>query len=147
MKGPKIISAAKAFVVDGQGNFLCLYRSGTHPTHPHWADLPGGLIDEGEMPFEALVREMQEECQIDISYSKFNLIFAESEMPDKFPDTSITRLFYLIKIDDIKPEVLISWEHEKYEWLKYEEIFGKKFEEFVERAKEYIFKNKISLNV
>lgn len=146
MANPKIISATKAFVVDKDDNFLCLYRSGTHPTHPHWADLPGGLIDEGEQPLDALFREIQEECKYDISGSQYSLIFGSSEVPQKFTGTSITRLFYVIKIDEVTPALTISWEHEKYEWLPLQEIYNIEFEEFVEDAKKYILENKISLN-
>ncbi len=143
----KILSAAKAFVVDNSGNFLCLYRSGTHPTHPHWPDLAGGLIDDNEQPHDALIREMYEECQNDISGCEFKLIYAASEVPEKFEDTSISRLFYLVKLNTSKPEIVLSWEHEKYEWLSLEQILELEFEEFVEEAKKYILKNKISLNV
>ncbi|MEU8134801.1 NUDIX hydrolase [Streptodolium elevatio] len=53
---PTVYASACGFITDARGRVLLVkpnYR-------PYWA-LPGGLVDEGELPHEACVRELREE--------------------------------------------------------------------------------------
>lgn len=57
----KIIKAAGGIVKNGKGEHLFIYRLG------YW-DLPKGKVDEGEKMETAAVREVEEECGIDVHY-------------------------------------------------------------------------------
>lgn len=62
----KLIRAAGGFVKNGKGKFLFIFRLGK------W-DLPKGKVDEGEKMAEAAVREVEEECGIEIDYRGMHL--------------------------------------------------------------------------
>ena len=57
----KIIFAAGGLVKNGKGDYLFIHRLGK------W-DLPKGKVDEGEKMREAAVREVEEECGIEVDY-------------------------------------------------------------------------------
>lgn len=57
----KIIKAAGGLVKNGNGEYLFIFRLGK------W-DLPKGKVDEGEKMREAAVREVEEECGIQVDY-------------------------------------------------------------------------------
>ncbi|SVA23020.1 uncharacterized protein METZ01_LOCUS75874 [marine metagenome] len=54
--------------MDGDGNIL-LVRQYRHPAKEHLLEVPAGLIDEGEEPDEAAMRELREE----VGYRSTNL--------------------------------------------------------------------------
>jgi len=57
----KVIKAAGGLVKNGRGKFLFIHRL------EKW-DLPKGKVDEGESMRKAAVREVQEECGIEVDY-------------------------------------------------------------------------------
>ena len=57
----KVIKAAGGFVKNGYGDYLFIYRLGK------W-DLPKGKVDAGESMKKAAVREVEEECGIQVDY-------------------------------------------------------------------------------
>ena len=75
-RDPKV--ATIGFVeYDGQ---LLLVQRAIDPARGKWA-LPGGFVDAGEMPAEALVRELQEEVGLDVRVLELLEIYA-MERPD-----------------------------------------------------------------
>jgi ADP-ribose pyrophosphatase YjhB (NUDIX family) len=60
---------ATALVVDDEGRIL-LARRAHEPDGGLW-DLPGGFVDEGEEPLDALRRELREEAGIEIEPGEF----------------------------------------------------------------------------
>ena len=61
--------AACALIVDGSGRLLLGRRAGD-PYRGCW-DVPGGFVEEGEHPREALVREVREETGLDVETGRF----------------------------------------------------------------------------
>ena len=102
---------AKALIFDKQGNILVLRRSGSHPHFAHHFDFPGGEVEQKEDPAKAVVREIKEETGLIIKSSKLNLGF-EKKLPSE-----LTHTLFVIHLDDIRPDVIASWEHSGYEWL------------------------------
>ena len=53
-------------VLRRDGRLLLCLRSSTRADHPSVWDLPGGHVDDGETPLEAISRELHEELDIEI---------------------------------------------------------------------------------
>jgi 8-oxo-dGTP diphosphatase len=141
----KAVSVAKALVVDDGGRMLALRRSGTHPMFAGQLDLPGGMIELGEEPGQALARELDEETGLSVKPEDFKLLFAGSEA---YKEESFTRLLYLLRLDKSRPDIKISWEHDQFSWVPLSEL-GKietKFFTFYSNALHYIKENNLLVN-
>lgn len=111
-------NSAKAILFDINGRILVLYRSDTHPRHAHHLDFPGGLIDEGEQPIDAVSREIIEETGINVPASELTLVKTHH------PRIGSTQRFYVANLDLSTPDIMISWEHESYKWLTLDEFMA-----------------------
>jgi hydrolase, NUDIX family len=106
---------AKALIVDATGKILVLERSSTHPLFPHGADLPGGQVEPGETPLEAVRREIEEETGLGFAPSQLSVAF-EHILPH--PDGQrLSYMCYAALVDGDAPEITLSWEHSSYQWL------------------------------
>ena len=74
-----------------------------------WWEFPGGKIEEGELPEEALVREIREELDIDIEVTAF-LKTVEYE----YPEFHLSMACYWCRIREGRLKLL---EHEAARWL------------------------------
>jgi 8-oxo-dGTP diphosphatase len=110
---------------------------------PAHADLPGGRIDRGEDPLEALKREMAEETGI-TTYSDvqlFTAVVSPMLIPvSKTEKVGLALFIYTLKVAD-NTEVVMSDEHVSYEWVtpqvaaeRLEFKFGKDFADTLLRA-------------
>ncbi len=102
---------AKVLIVDRDERYLLLTLN-NHPRFHNDADLPGGTIDEGEMPLEAAVREVSEEVGIDLQPDSLEEVHNSSN----FSKNGTIYVLYEARIDQ-RPEVKLSWEHCRYEWV------------------------------
>jgi 8-oxo-dGTP pyrophosphatase MutT (NUDIX family) len=66
---------AKILLIDKDKKILILRRSLSHPIWPHHLDLPGGIIEKGETPKQAIIREVLEETKLKIDINQLKLIF------------------------------------------------------------------------
>ena len=80
-----------------------------------WWEFPGGKIEPGESPEEALLREIREELAIDIVIDR-HLTTVDYD----YPDFHLTMHCYICHLmDAIQPHLL---EHEAARWLKRSEL-------------------------
>jgi len=81
---------ASAFVVDDVGRVL-LARRAIEPFLGYW-DTPGGFVEEGEHPLDALRRELQEETGLEVEPGRFVGVWMDEYGSD--PDTQSTLNLY-----------------------------------------------------
>ncbi len=115
----KITTVSKALILDDNGHILVLRRSHTHPTLAGHPDLPGGIIDPGEEPGQAIRREIQEETGLTIKADDLTMVYAGTESRG---DHSHVRMLYIVRLSGNAPAVTISWEHDKADWLPVTEL-------------------------
>ena len=104
-----------AAVIVDDGKVLCLRKGRTrYPYTSHKWEFPGGKIEEGETPKEALEREILEEMACSVS-AKERIIAVDCE----YPDFSVTLDAYLCKA---KSQSFVLKEHEAFMWATAEEM-------------------------
>lgn len=110
---------AKALLIDANQNILVLRRSGTHPHFAYHLDFPGGEVEPGEAEIDAVVREIWEESGIVLPDSRLEL--AHQTMS---PGGSLY-LMFTGALEDARPNVVVSWEHDQHEWLPREQLLSR----------------------
>jgi 8-oxo-dGTP pyrophosphatase MutT (NUDIX family) len=137
-------TVAKVLVLNERSEALIL-TTGEYKAHPekaHKPDLPGGLVESGESELIAVLRETSEEAGIVINPRDIELCYAETKVYRE-EGKSVTKLMYLAKLA-LTPTVTISWEHEAYEWAKFETILeAYEFRPFYRDAIRYIQNNQL----
>lgn len=109
MKGNRIIVHT---LINVNGKYLVTKRSKEESTYPEYWDIPGGLVDLGELPREAVIRETFEEVGLNIIPTK---VVHEDSNLDVKKDLIFIRLVYLCELnDDIKNIKLQEEEHSEY---------------------------------
>lgn len=102
---------SKLVVVDSMGRYLLLHRS-DHPKYGIDPDLPGGTVEAGEDPLEAVIRETAEEIEVRVDGYKLAKMYQGSEYSTNGTNYSL----YMVVLED-RPNIVLSWEHSAYEWL------------------------------
>lgn len=115
----KLVRSSKAVILDKNNQALMLYRSASHPRQPLEPDLPGGITEADETIEDGLVREILEETGIIVERTALKLLFTFTQ---DFPGVSVNRLLYAVKLVENAPEIKISYEHSKYEWVKISDL-------------------------
>ena len=108
----KQINVACAVIIDNDKIFACQRGYGEWKD---WWEFPGGKIEPGESPEDALQREIREELSIDISIDR-HLTTVDYD----YPDFHLTMHSYLCHLkDNIQPHLL---EPEAARWLGKSEL-------------------------
>jgi len=144
-------------VEKGEPKYLLLQhpsmRSG-QAAADYW-NSPKGLIEKGEDEREAAVREIKEETGLsDIEFIEgfrerdHYLFRRKSEKPGHKAGFTIKDVFfYLARAKD--DAVKISWEHQGYEWLPYEEAMKRLkypgIKRVLQRAHEFLKSKRVAL--
>ena len=105
-------------LIEKEGKYLLIKRSkikrGLPNVYPSYWDIPGGSVEENELPREAALREAMEEVNQKIRIDK---IIHEDSQFDASKDTVFTRLVYAGKILEERDIILDSEEHTDFVWI------------------------------
>jgi len=102
-----------ACYVEYKDRILLLLRQDHKPQGNTWC-LPGGKLDPGDTPLDAIIREMREETAIELERN--NLAFFKS-LYVKYPEMDFIYYLFHSRLRD-KPEVKISLgEHKDHCWV------------------------------
>ena len=91
-------------------------KRGKPNSYPLYWDIPGGMVEEGELPTDALIRESKEEVNLDIIVK--NIIHEDSNL-DTEKNIVFTRLVYLCEVlnNDISNIELQLDEHNEFKLI------------------------------
>ena len=105
-------------LIENNGQYLLIKRSkikrGLPNVYPSYWDIPGGTVEENELPREAALREAMEEVNQKIRIDK---IIHEDSQFDASKDTVFTRLVYEARIIEQRDILLDPEEHTDFIWL------------------------------
>lgn len=102
----------KLLIIDPDDRFLLMYRS-DHPQFGEDPDLPGGTMEDSESLLETLLREVKEEAGITIDEKNVEEIYSGTDY-----STQGTHYALFVTRLNVRPKVVISWEHSSYKWLE-----------------------------
>lgn len=111
------IRSAKLLLHNAYGEVLLLRRSHSLEHRPGTLDLPGGGIDPGETPLEAIVRETREEAGLDEDDYELRCQF-DRTYPSKNLGRLVTKRFFVGRITTGPAAIQLSHEHTEHAWLQ-----------------------------
>ena len=104
-----------AAVIEVDGKVLCMQRGVTrYPYTSHLWEFPGGKIELGETPEQALHRELLEEMDLDVEVHELL-----ATVTHDYPDFTITLAAYRCTAP---PTVFTMREHAASRWLPWDEF-------------------------
>ena len=105
-------------LIEEDGKYLLIKRSkikrGLPNVYPSYWDIPGGSVEENELPREAALREAMEEVNQKLQIDK---IIHEDSQFDASKDTVFTRLVYAGGIMEQRDIILDLEEHTDFVWI------------------------------
>ena len=105
-------------LIEKDGKYLLIKRSkikrGLPNVYPSYWDIPGGSVEENELPREAALREAMEEVNQKL---RINKIIHEDSQFDASKDTVFTRLVYAGEILEEHDFILDPEEHTDFKWI------------------------------
>ena len=105
-------------LIEKDGKYLLIKRSkikrGLPNVYPSYWDIPGGSVEENELPIEAALREAMDEVNQKL---RINKIIHEDSQFDASKDTVFTRLVYAGEILEERDFILDPEEHTDFKWI------------------------------
>lgn len=104
-----------AAVIEVDGKVLCMQRGVTRYSYTsHLWEFPGGKIEPGETPEQALHRELLEEMDLDVEVHELL-----ATVTHEYPDFTITLAAYRCTAPD---KDFVMREHAASRWLPWDEL-------------------------
>ncbi len=108
-----IILVAKVAVIK-DGRILLLRRSKTAPARALEWDFPGGVVEPGEDPKTAVMRETEEETALKLT--QVSVLDVHMLVSEQFDGNTLIMLFRAKTTDE---DIKLSYEHDRYEWIDF----------------------------
>lgn len=108
--------AVRGLVFNEQGQILLLRRSRPARGEMGYWELPGGGQDHGESPQEALMREVREETGLEVNVGQPLLVWDYC----RHANLQIIGITFACSVP--KGNVVLSEEHDAYEWIEGQDI-------------------------
>jgi 8-oxo-dGTP diphosphatase len=108
----KTIAVSAAIILDPQGRIFATQRG--YGPWKDWWEFPGGKIEPGETPEDALIREIREELAVHIEIDGF-----DRTVEWDYPDFHLVLHCFFCHITEGSPNLL---EHEAARWLAPDEL-------------------------
>jgi len=112
-----------AFIIK-DGKLLIVKRAKNETFLAEFYEIPGGKVEFGESPAEALVREVKEETNLDVKvikpYSTFSYVSSNGEK-------HTIDIQYIVEPIENLENITLSHEHDDYTWITKEEVDNFKF--------------------
>lgn len=109
------IQVVAAVLRDAQGRVLINQRPAGKPWAGYW-EFPGGKIEAGETPFDALRRELQEELGVDIQAAR-----SWMQLVHDYPERRVELDVWQVQRFSGVP---VSREHQVFAWVQPGELSG-----------------------
>ena len=114
----KTIAVANMLVINDKKHVLLLQRSKNLNNSGLWG-MPGGLVDDGENPMQASLRELGEETSImpdEVKVHEVTERLEHNELEDVFITTTVCDLL-------VDKEIIINdYEHVAFKWMTIEDL-------------------------
>ena len=102
---------------EGERREVLLIRRGREPWKGFWA-FPGGFVDGGEDPEDAVIRELREECNL---VGEVTNIISVRGNPNRDPRGHVVTIFYSVNV--ISDEIPIAGDDAAHaEWILLESV-------------------------
>lgn len=111
----KVVS--KVVFISSDNKTLLIRRSETDTRRPLQWDLAGGMVDPGETVLDAAIRETKEETGITLLSENVILSYTKAAFTEM---GNVCWLFFVYQLTET-PEVLLSKEHDKYQWVSFQD--------------------------
>ena len=116
---PMTVKLIAHALIEKDGKYLLIKRSkikrGLSNMYPEYWDIPGGSVEEDELPREGAVRETMEEVNQKIQLSS---ILHEDSCYDDTKGIVFTRLVYKAKLLEYREVKLDLEEHTAFRWIR-----------------------------
>ena len=98
-----------------QGDTIYATQRGYGPWRDYW-EFPGGKIEPGETPEQALIREIREELDVGVT-----VLAPLAQVEYDYPDFHLSMQCFRCRIDEGEP---ILKEHEAARWLSRKDLYS-----------------------
>jgi len=137
----------KTLVINSEGRLLLLRRSETDNRRPLQWDLPGGMMDEGEILEQGAAREVKEESGIELT-DQLKVIFSKAEVAswddqNGHHGRNVVRIYFVAYVE--VATVILSYEHDMQSWVSFEDALDMIEYDRHKEVIQYILDNKIDL--
>ncbi len=105
----------RAIIKDSDSNILILKRAPDSRSNPRCWELPGGKVEPGESFDHAMIREIKEETNLNISLRRAAGV-AQQDLPH------IHSIHIIMTVEVNSGDLKISDEHTDYRWASLEDI-------------------------